>query len=163
MPRITKKALSLLAALVLVIVGTGVAYAYWTADGTGEGSAATGTTGSLTIVQTSDVTDMRPGGSPQELSGTFDNPTANGPVFVTDVTASITGVDKALGAVAGVCDASNYDLVNAVMDVGQTIPTGTSQGSWGDPADVATIQFHDKTSNQDACQGATVTIGYVSS
>ena len=160
----TKRSPVLLVSLLLLAVGAGVAFAFWTADGTGTGSAATGDTSSLTVVQTSVVTDLRPGGSPQGLSGDFTNPAANGPVFVTDVTVSIESVAKAAGAAAGVCDASDYVLSNPVMDVNQTVPTGAAQGAWGVPEDRATIQFDNKpTTNQDQCKGATVTLAYVSS
>ena len=160
----TKRSPVLLVALLVLALGAGVAYAFWTSGGTGTGSASTGDSSSLTVVQTTDVTDLRPGGSPQELSGDFTNPVTNGPVFVTDVTVSIGDVTKAQGAVSGICDASDYLLSNRVMDVGQTVPTGNAQGAWGVPADVATIQFNDKPAvNQDQCKGATVTLDYVSS
>jgi hypothetical protein len=163
MSSITKKSAALFVALLLAI-GAAAAYAYWTAGGAGTGSAATGNTAAITVVQTSLVTNLRPGGAAQALSGDFTNPAANGPVFVTAVTVSIDGVAKASGAVAGVCDATDYVLTNPVMDVGQTVPTGAAQGAWGAPGDAATIQFNDKpTTNQDACQGATVTLAYVSS
>ena len=65
---------------------------------------------SLTAVQTTTVADLRPGGAAQNLSGNFTNPAANGPVYVTSVTASISSVVKAGGAVAGTCDATDYTL-----------------------------------------------------
>jgi hypothetical protein len=154
----------LLVALLLLTAGAGAAYAFWTSGGSGTGTASTGDTTSLTVVQTSVVNDLRPGGLPQELSGDFTNPMSNGPVYVTDVTVSIRGVTKADGAAAGVCDASDYVLTNPVMDVNQTVQTGAAQGAWGVPADVATIQFKDDpTTNQDQCKGATVALDYVSS
>jgi hypothetical protein len=159
-----KRSAVLLVALLLLAVGAGAAYAFWTSGGSGTGTASTGDPTSLTVVQTSVVNDLRPGGSPQELSGDFTNPVTNGPVFVTDVTVSIGNVTKAEGAVAGVCDASDYVLTNPVMDVDQTVQTGVAQGAWGVPDDVATIQFKDNpTTNQDQCKGATVTLDYVSS
>jgi hypothetical protein len=164
MRSVTKKSPALFVALLLLAVGAGVAYSYWTAGGTGTGSAATGDSSSLTVVQTSVVTDLRPGGSPQELSGNFNNPVANGPVFVTDVTVTIGNVIKTGSAAPGVCDASDYVLTNPVMTVNLSVPTGVDQGAWGVPADVATIQFNDKpATNQDQCKGATVTLDYVSS
>jgi hypothetical protein len=161
-----RKSPALFIALAVVLtLGAGVAYAFWTSGGSGTGTASTGdTTTSVTVVQTSDVSDLRPGGAPQELSGTFNNPAVNGPVYVTAVTVSIGSVAKATDAVAGVCDATDYTLTNPVMTVNATVPTGADQGAWGVPADVATIQFNDKpTTNQDPCKGATVILTYVSS
>jgi hypothetical protein len=139
----------------VVLVGGGVAFAYWTAGGSGTGSAATASAVSLTAVQTSTVTGMRPGDAPQLLAGTFNNPN-NGPVYVATVTASIAGVTLADGVV-GTCDASDYTLANPVMNVNAEVPAGNPQGSWSG----ATIKFNNKSSvNQDACKGATVNLAY---
>ena len=72
------------------------------------------------------------------------------------MTASISGVTKDVDAVTGVCNASDYTLTNAVMDVNAQVPTGTAQGAWGVPADVATLAFNNKATNQDQCKGARV-------
>jgi hypothetical protein len=160
----TKRSPVLYVALLVLGVGAGAAYAFWTSGGSGTGTASTGDTTSLTVVQTSVVDDLRPGGSPQELSGNFTNPVANGSVFVNDVTVSIRDVTKAQGAAAGVCDANDYVLTNPVMAVHQTVQIGVAQGAWGVPDDVATIQFKDDpATNQDQCKGATITLDYVSS
>jgi hypothetical protein len=139
----------------VVLIGSGAAFAYWTTGGAGTGSATTGDTVSLTAVQTSTVTGMRPGDAAQALSGNFNNPNS-GPTYVTSVTASISAVDKAAG-VPGTCDATDYVLANATMSVNAQIPAGNAQGTWSG----ATIKFNNKTSvNQDACKGATVTLTY---
>jgi len=140
----------------VLVLSAGVAFAYWTAGGTGTGSAATGTqSGSLTVNQTSTVSAMGPGVAAQPLSGNFDNPNA-GPVYVGTVTVSIASVTKADG-VNGTCDASDYTLTGAAMSVGTEVPAGTGKGSWSG----ATIAFNDKPAvNQDACKGATVNLAY---
>lgn len=147
--------------LLLVAVGVlgvaGAAFAYWTAGGSGTGSAtAAGAQSSLTANQTSSLTAMYPGDSPQTLSGNFTNPNS-GPIRVGTITASIASVTKAVGAPAGTCDATDFTLANAAMTVGAEVPAGTNVGSWSG----ATIQFNDKPStNQDACKGATVNLSY---
>jgi len=143
------------ATLALLLVGGGIAYGYWTAGGSGTGTAATGTTSSVTVVQSSTVTGLAPGGTAQTLSGTFTNPNT-GPVFVGTVTASIASVTKAGGAPSGTCDATDYTLSNAAMTVNAQVPAGTNVGSWSG----ATIAFNNKASNQDGCQGATVNLAY---
>ncbi len=138
----------------LLAIGGG-AYAYWTLSGSGTGSATTGTvSGSITVNQTSVITDLRPGGSPQTLSGDFDNSDSS-PVYVTSVTVSIDSV--VTSPVGGSCDATDYTLAGATMAVGAEIPSGTNQGSWSG----ATIAFDNKAGvNQDDCQGATVNLAY---
>jgi hypothetical protein len=149
----TVKVLALTAALV---VAGGTAFAWWTAGGTGTGTAATaGTQSALTVVQTGTLTAMYPGDSAQALSGNFNNPNS-GPIYVGTVTASISSVTKASGAPAGTCDATDYTLANAAMTVNAEVPAGNAEGAWTG----ATIKFNNKGSNQDACKGATVNLAY---
>jgi hypothetical protein len=141
---------------VILVAGAGVAFAYWTAGGSGSGTASTGESADITVVQTSTVTDMGPGVAAQPLSGNFDNAN-DGPVYVSTVTASIGSVTPAVGAV-GTCTAADYVLTGAVMTVNAEIPVGVAQGSWSG----ATIAFdNDPVANQDGCQGATVALAYL--
>ena len=151
----SKKKKTTIVALALMLVTGGGAFAYWTTGGAGTGEATTGSTVDITVQQTSTVTAMGPGDAAQTLSGNFDNPNA-GPVYVSTVTASIDSVDKAVGAPAGTCDASDYTLGSAVMTVNAQVPAGTAQGAWTG----ATIQFNNTAANQDACKGATVNLAY---
>jgi hypothetical protein len=139
-----------------LLLGGGTAYAYWSGTGTGTGSGTTqSSVSALTVNQTSTVTNMGPGDSAQTLSGTFNN-SNTGPAYVGTVTASIASVTKAVGAVAGTCDASDYTLASAAMTVNAQVPAGTSQGAWSG----ATIKFNNKATNQDQCKGATVNLAY---
>lgn len=145
-----RKKVSIAAGLVIALIAGGAAYAYWTAGGEGEGTATTGTTVAITANQTSTVTDMYPGDSPQALSGDFTN-TNDGPVYVASVEAAVTGTDK-----AG-CDADDYTIAGSPMTVGAEVASGSNVSSWTG----ASIQFNDKAAvNQDVCKGATVTIAY---
>lgn len=140
----------------MAVGGAGVAFAYWSAGGAGTGEAETGTTIGLVAIQTTTVDDMKPGDTAQALSGNFNNPN-DGPAYVTSVTASISSVDKAAGAPAGTCDASDYTLATPVALVGAEIPAGDAQGAWAG----ATIKFNNKPLvNQDGCKGATVNMAY---
>lgn len=156
MRMITRKSVVVVTGTVLVLVVAAVAYAYWTAGGSGTGTAETGTSADVVVVQTSTIDDMGPGVAPQTLSGTFNNPN-DGPIYVSTVTVSIASVDKAAGAPAGTCDATDYTLTGAAMAVNAEVPPGTGQGSWSG----ATIAFNNKpTVNQDACKLATVNLAY---
>lgn len=159
MRKMTKKnkIVAVAAAAVLTSVGGGVAVAYWTTTGSGTGSGATGTNAAITVVQTSTVGGLQPGGAAQTLSGTFNNGNTS-PVYVTDVVASIASVTKG-GEVAVGCDATDFTLADATMAVNREVPAGPGQGSWGG----ATIAFNNKAAvNQDGCKGATVNLAYVS-
>jgi hypothetical protein len=141
---------------VAALVVAGVAFAYWTSggSGSGSGSAASGTSG-LTANQLTVLNAMYPGDNAQTLSGNFDN-SNSGPIYVSSVVASISGVTKAAGAPTGTCDTSDFTLANATMTVNNEVAAGNAKGSWTG----ATIKFNDKASNQDACKGATVSLSY---
>ena len=73
------------------------------------------------------------------------------------MTVAITSVDKATGAVAGTCDATDYTLTGAVMTVDQDVPAGGGTQAFSG----ATLGFNNKPdTNQDACKGATVNLTY---
>ena len=150
-----KKKLAAVAVAAGVTASSGIAYAYWTAGGSGTGSATTRpTTAALTAVQTSTISNMYPGDDAQTLTGNFTNPNP-GPIYVSTVTAAISSVTKAEGAPAGVCDASDYSLTDAVMTVNEEVPAGTAQGSWTG----ADLQFNNKSdASQDACKDAVITL-----
>jgi hypothetical protein len=154
--KFTKKRVLVALSVVGILVVAVAAYAYWTTSGSGDGTASAGDVTGITVNQTSVLDAMYPGDSAQTLSGDFTN-SNDGPVYVHTVTASIDSVDKALGAPAGTCDASDFTLDNEVMTVDAEVSPGTG-GSWTG----ATLQFNDKTdTNQDACKGATVNLHYV--
>lgn len=136
-----------------VAVTTG-AIVYWTAGGSGTGSASTGTNVAITAVQTSTPANLYPGGPTQPLSGNFNNPNV-GPTYVATVTAAISSVTKAAGAPVGTCDASDYQLTQPGA-VNADVPSGTGVGAWTG----GSIRMINKSTNQDACKGATVNLAY---
>jgi len=158
MSKLTKKRAVTIVAMIAMIGIAGTAYAYWSASGSGSGSGSTASgTVALTVKQTTLLSAMYPGDSAQTLSGNFDN-TNSGPVQVTTVTAAIASVTKAADAPAGTCDATDYTLANATMNVNASVPVGSGQGAWTG----ATIKFNNKATSQDACKGATVALSYTS-
>jgi len=156
MNKLPRKRLVVIVTAALLLTGGGIAFAYWSAGGSGTGSATTGTNVPITAVQTSTISGMAPGDSAQTLSGNFNN-TNTSPVYVTNVVASISSVTQAVGAV-GSCDATDYTLASATMTVNAEVAAGSAKGAWTG----ATIKFNDKPStNQDGCKGATVNLAYV--
>ena len=151
MKRHGKRTTTIIAATVVLLVGAGAAFAYWTNSGTGTGDADTGTNAAIVVNQTSTVAGMAPGVAAQALSGNFDNPNT-GPVYVAAVTATVTGTDK-LG-----CGATDYTIAGTAT-VGAQVAAGTGVGSWSG----LTIQFNNKAGvNQDVCKNAAVDIAYAS-
>jgi hypothetical protein len=110
---------------------------------------------SLTITQTSTMTGIAPGVAPRPITGVVVN---NGPddTFVAVVWVRISSVVKASGARAGSCDATDYVLLDPRMRVQKLLaPSGGSAAFGG-----ARIGFTDKSTNQDACQRASVNLLY---
>ena len=152
--RYTKRTLAIAAVTAVFLSSAGMAYAYWTTDGGGTSTATAGTSTPVTVNQVGTLTAMFPGDSPQTLSGDFDN-TSDGLVHVVSVTVSIASVYQGAAVAVG-CDADDYILTDEVMAAVQDVPAGNGVGAWTG----ATIQFHNTTANQDACQGATINLAY---
>jgi hypothetical protein len=131
------------------------AYAYWTQAGTGSGTAATGSGSGVVVNQTSSVTNLVPGGTPQALSGTFNNPNP-GTVRVAAVTAALNSITGSVGSPA--CTIADYRINNPIATVAAEIPSGNGVGTWSGP----TIEMLNTTGNQDACKNATVNVTYSS-
>ena len=153
-PRNRKKQVAVLVAG-LVLTGGG-AFAWFGATSTASGASTASTSAAgLTINQTA-VTGLWAGGA-KTLSGTFSNPNP-GSVRVTSVTATLGAVTKSPTAPAGKCDATDFTLTNATVAVNQDVPTGSAKGTWSGPV----LSMVKKTTDQDACLGATVTVNYTS-
>lgn len=156
MGKFSKRAKIVVASSVaMAAIGGGVAFAYWSSSGAGTGTAAT-TTGasSLVVTQTSAPTDLAPGVPAETISGTVKNNSTTASAYVNTVTVSIASV-YVNGAVAVGCDATDYTLSNPQMTVAKDLTAGQSATFTG-----ATLGFNDKTTNQDACKGATVNLAY---
>jgi hypothetical protein len=144
-----KPAVILIAAAIIMLTAVG-AYTYWTSNSAGAGTAATGTSGDVSVIQTSTITAMGPGVAAQTLTGNFDN-SGSGPSYVGSVTVVVSDT-SATG-----CTAADYTITGSPMTVNAQVPAGDARGAWTG----ATIAFaNSATDNQDACQGATVNLAY---
>ena len=144
---------------VLFLVAAGGAYAYFTQTGSGSGTAATGSGSTVTVNQTSSITGLTPGSTPQALSGTFDNPNP-GSVHVATVSATVSSVTGGAGGTPA-CTVTDYAIAGSPLTVNATIIAGNGVGTWGGGGTL-TIAMVDKGTNQDACKGATANITYSS-
>ncbi len=141
------------ALFLLLLAGSGVV-----ASGTTAGAATSDSAiepGSVTLTQTSTIENLAPGIPPVAITGLIINNGAE-EVSVTAVDVEITSVIRAIGAAPGVCGASDYVLLDTRMPVGRTVAAegGTTIFSG------ASIGFNNTSTNQDACQGATVNLLY---
>jgi hypothetical protein len=153
MRALNKKVITGVVAGTIVLGGSGVAMAYWTSAGLGSGEATTTSTSAKLITQQKGtVTNLFPGGAPQNVVGTVTN---DGPssVFVRQVEVKISGV---LSAGTG-CDASDYSIPNPIIPVNKEIANKGLVEFSGAP-----IQFNNKPGeDQNDCKGATVHLQFV--
>lgn len=146
----SQKTVAALAIGALGVAGTGVAYAYWTATGSGTGSAATGNVAAVTVVQTSTVGSLYPGIS-QSLSGTFTNPNTF-PVYVAQVDVEVNPTWS-----SGTCDAADFTVTDPTATNAQVLVDDSSTWSGG------SIELINKSAeNQNDCKGVTVPLVYTS-
>ncbi|GAB3261578.1 hypothetical protein [Nocardioides dilutus] len=139
----------------LMLIGGGIAFAYWTNSGSGTGQAETGTNAAVTVNQ-DPITGLYPGQT-QTLSGDFDNPNP-GNTYVTAVTATGYTIDEA-HVTAGCTVAGGHYTLGGTSNTPGDVPPGNGVGSWTG----LTITMNNLATNQDACKGAIVTITYASS
>jgi hypothetical protein len=135
-----------------VLIGGGVAVAYWTISGSGTGSATTGTTTSLTVSGTNTPSGLYPGGPSQAVDFQIVNPNA-GSVYVNQVTVSVTGTNK-VG-----CDASDFSITQPTA-IAAEVNAGTTSYAGGTTG--AGIAMINKGVTQDACKNATVNLAFSS-
>jgi hypothetical protein len=122
---------------------TGIAVAYFTASGTGSGTASVGTDSGVTITGVSFDNTLYPGGS-TTVRFTINNASSNTAVSVDKVVADTrygtTGVD---GLPAG-CSAADFTFAD--VSVARSIPASGSVAATG------TLRMANTSANQDACQ-----------
>jgi hypothetical protein len=147
-----KKRITLLAALLVAAVTAIAAYAYFTANGTGSGTATVGTSSTVTLHGNTSGT-LYPG-STVPVSFTVDNPSTGhqqlGTIYLSGVKAC-TGAgstwDPTANSGAGGCSNSGTE---------QTTCESVDDGSTSD-ANVSNFYMADVVENQDVAGGASGT------
>lgn len=164
MRTLSKKQKAAVVSVALVgLSGTGVAYAFWTTGGTGTGTASTRAGEANKLGITGDVpAAMYPGDSAQTITATVTN---NGSENYKVQTLSAYLTIDATHATAG-CTSSDYLLngVAAPATAGTAADLGivaTDLAPAATATKTYTIQFNNKSTVQDFCKGAAVTVNYV--
>lgn len=160
---VSKKVAATMGAGTIAVAVSGVAFAYWTtsANGTGSTSTEAGVVDSLSFTTTT-ITSMYPGDVAQPLVVKVTNTDTHQKVYVNTVKAYVT-TDKTGCTGGDFLIGSNPAPSTAATAVAlgwtaQELSAGGFASTSGD-----TIHFNNKTSPQDACKSATVTINYVAS
>jgi hypothetical protein len=132
---VSRRAGAILAALVLVIVGSTLAYANWVARGIGFGTAKTISAVSLTVVaDTSHAPDLYPGAS-GAIYFSITNPNPY-PVTLTSATVGTPhNQDTASACQASTNGTTNLTVTGGAIPINVTVPARAGSGG-GNPAAV---------------------------
>jgi hypothetical protein len=147
----------------LALSGTGVAYAYWTTSGTGEGSATAGTTENFTVNnQSTTATLLTPGGPSATASFKVHNPGTGVQAF-SQVVVSVANNDGSPWS-DGACTANDFILGGETHGLSHTITLASPESiaANGDSTTKSvTVQMWNNTAAaQDDCKGVTVPLYY---
>lgn len=162
-----------LVAGVLLLVGSGAAYAYWTTTGSGSatGTSANGLASPLTVSQQGSVTGLAPGGLPQDVNFTLINGAAT-PQYATTVVMAISGITwtSAAGAPTGTtlanhpagatplgCTSADFTLTQPTAGV-DVPPAGLAFTQATSGRTGGRIAMANLGTNQDDCKGVTVAL-----
>jgi hypothetical protein len=134
-----------------VLIGSGIAVAFWTTGGSGSGSADIGTSQDVTyaVSATDPIDDLYPGAD-EDFVVEVDNPT-DGPLQIGTVDIEIDG----FAAPAGTCDIDDFSVTDIVVN--DEVPAGTS-----DLVGTATISMANTALNQDDCKNASLDLSFTS-
>jgi hypothetical protein len=144
------KRIKIVAGGTALLMGAGVAYAYWTTAGSGTGSAETGTAVPVTIQQSGEISGLVPGGQERNVNFTITNP-ATYNQYVTQVEVGIDRVDGGDEDGKPLCTAEDFTVVQPQAINSDLRPGAHTYGPSG-----ATIALKNLATNQDNCKDATV-------
>jgi hypothetical protein len=143
----SKKAFVLLATLVVAAAAAVGAYAYFSSTGSGTGTASVGSSSNIQLSSPL-VGTLYPGGPAVPVTVTVHNPGAG-----NEYVGTISGVVQN-GGTGGNCLGSWFTV--APVNFNTDVPAGAS------PTAATTVTLNDSGTNQDACQGATMTVNWSS-
>jgi hypothetical protein len=138
-----KKAIVLAVAVLAIALGTG-AYAYFTSTGSGTGSATVGSSSGIQLSSPS-VGTLYPGGADVPVTVTIHNP-GGGAEFVNQISGTVANNGGCLGTWFQV-DSASYA---ATLAAGATDAVSTN------------VRMLDSGSDQNVCQGKSMTINWSS-
>jgi hypothetical protein len=148
---ITKKRAFIALGCTCALAVAGVAFAYFTSSGSGTGTATAGSSSAVTLHAT--ISNSLYPGSSSPVSFTVDNPSSGVQRVGTVTLASIT-VDASHSECKTTLSGGNPDFTMAAVPVNQVVNPGNGQSV----AATGTLTMNETGTNQDPCQGATLTL-----
>jgi predicted flavoprotein YhiN len=151
----SRKRFTLIAStMAAVLVGGGVAVAYWTATGSGNGPGSVGTSTAVTVDQDSTVSGLIPGGPAKALDFTVNNPAA-GPQSINGVSVSV-----AVTSSPGTCDSSDFSITQPSITGPVAISANGSSQFLSSSTGAAISMVNKPGVDQNGCKGAVLQLTY---
>jgi hypothetical protein len=151
MKLITKRRAVYALTAALVVSVAGGAYAYFTTSGSGTGTAAVGSSSTVTLHAT--VTGSLYPGTSSPVSFTVDNP-SSGKQRVGTISLSSITVDALHSECSTVITGGNPDFTMPAVAVNATFASGNGLAV----TPTGTLTMNETGVSQDKCQGATLTL-----
>lgn len=145
-----KRVLALLSGTIAV-AAAGAAIAFFTSSGSGTGTAAVGSSSPVTLHATIS-SNLYPGSS-SPVSFTVDNP-SSGSQRIGTITLSSISVDSGHSGCSTTIGGGNPDFTMPAVTVNKVFGSGNGQSV----TPGGTLTMNETGVNQDACQGATLTL-----
>ena len=140
--------------LAVLLLGGGVAFAYWTTSGSGTGTATVGTDTHVKVTQTSTISGLVPGGPAADVDFQVENLLGTGPETISGVSIALTVTSS-----PGACTAADFDVVQP--NIGGPVAIGAGATQAFDAVDTgASVSMKDRAVNQDGCKNATQQLTY---
>jgi hypothetical protein len=143
------KKLAALAIAAGVAITASAAFAYWTSNGVGSGSASVGSAADVTIDPVTVTGTLVPGGDDATVDFTINNGSDTN-LNVGQVVVDETTFDNGLEGVPAGCSADDFTFASAATSY--DVPANGDVGGSG------TLSMADTSENQDDCQGASLTL-----
>ena len=162
MRTLSKKQKAVIAGVAVATLGTsGVAYAYWSAGGTGDGTGTAGATTNFTITNPLTAgSPLSPNGPTQTATFNVHNP-GSGVQRMTQVVVTVANTDGSAWTPVG-CSAADFALGGGAAGAAYTIAHVESINPATDSAQLSvSLQMVDTGANQNGCQNVTVPLHYV--
>ena len=147
----SKKRMLIALAGVCALAMAGAAFAYFTSSGSGTGTATVGSSSTVTLHATIS-SSLYPGAS-SPVSLTVDNP-SSGSQRVGTVSLTSISADAGHASCSTVISGGNPDFTMAPVTVNHVYAPGNGQTV----TPTGTLAMNETGVNQDACQGATLTL-----
>jgi len=145
MRKLMRKRILVPVVAIAAIAVAGIAVAYFTASGTGSGTATVGSAAGVTITNVSFDSTLYPGGS-TTVRFTINNSSSDTAVQVDKVVADTSEGTNGISDLPPGCDASDFSFGDVTVNA--SIAASRSTDVTG------TLRLANTNANQDACQGA---------